>query len=230
MRTVSGSTRNVRTSPPMGMTWPQYEVRVLASLHRRGLPGAERQRDQHDLAHDGRDRAHGRRDVAGQLATQLGQPLGHLLAVAVDVGAPVELGVDDGQAHPRGGAHARDARHAIERRLDGEADKLLHLLGRHAAGFRQHCDQRLVEVREDIDRRAPGSEAAVSHQQRGDGQHEEPVTQAGVDDPVEHGRPSQRICAISGAPSTTTRLSAARPRVTSTVLASKGFTCTGCGV
>ena len=45
------------------------------------------------------------RDVRRQLVPHQGEALGDLLAVAVDVGAPVELDVDDGQADAGDRAH-----------------------------------------------------------------------------------------------------------------------------
>ena len=63
------------------------------------------------------------------------KPLGDLLPVEVDVGAPVELDVDDRQADARHRAHAHDARHAVHRRLERERDELLDLLGGQALGL-----------------------------------------------------------------------------------------------
>ena len=62
-----------------------------------------------------------RRDVGRQLVAHQGQALGDQLAVAIDVGAPVELDIDDRQSDARDRAHARDARHAVHLRLDREA-------------------------------------------------------------------------------------------------------------
>ena len=66
---------------------------------------------------------------------------------------------------------------------------------------------------------------------RRDRQDEQAVVKAVPYDPIEHCVGSvQRICAISGAPCTTTRLSAPRPCVTTTVAASKDRYCTGWGM
>ena len=62
-------------------------------------------------------------------------------------------------------------------------------------------------------------------------QDEQAVVKAVPYDPIEHCVGSvQRICAISGAPCTTTRLSAPRPCVTTTVAASSDLYCTGWGM
>ena len=61
------------------------------------------------------------------------QPLGDELAGAVDVGAPVELDVDDRQADRAAAADAADAGQAVQRRLDRERDVLLDLVGREPA-------------------------------------------------------------------------------------------------
>lgn len=76
---------------------PQHEVGGLAHLHGRHAI-RRRQGDQHDLAHDGIDRAHLGRDIGGQLIAHQGQTLGDLLAVAKDLRAPVEFDIDDRQS------------------------------------------------------------------------------------------------------------------------------------
>ena len=63
----------------------------------------------------------------GQLALHLREPFGDLLAVAVDVGAPIELDVDDRKPDARDRSHAADARHAVHLGFDREGDELLDL-------------------------------------------------------------------------------------------------------
>ena len=72
----------------------------------------------------------GRSTPAGR-PTRL-EALGHDLARAVDVLAPLELHPDDGDARPRDRADAAHAGRAVQRRLDGERDEQLDLLGRQA--------------------------------------------------------------------------------------------------
>ena len=92
------------------------------------------------------------RDAGGKLLAHQREPLGDQLAVAVDVGAPVELDIDDRQADARDRAHARYAGHAVHLRLDREGDELLDLLRREALGLGHHGDGRAVEVGKDVDR------------------------------------------------------------------------------
>ena len=73
-----------------------------------------RQRDQHDLAHGGRDRAqHRRRDPGGE--PDLPQLLGDELARAIDVGPQLELHVHDRDAGGGIRAHAEHPRRAVHR-------------------------------------------------------------------------------------------------------------------
>ena len=217
-------------------SWAQHEVRVLTGLHGCRCGGltiacCQRQCDEHDFAHDGRHRSHDGRNASGELLPHQCQALRHELAVAVDVRPPIELGIEDGQAHAGRGAHARDPRHAVERGLQREGHQLLDFFGCHTSCFRQDGDQGFVEVGKHIDRRAPCGDGPVDHQQRRDRQDEQAVVKAVPYDPIEHCVGSvQRICAISGAPCTTTRLSAPRPCVTTTVAASRDRYCTGWGM
>ena len=74
------------------------------------------------------------------------------LAVAIDVGAPVELDIDDRQPDARHRAHARHARHAVHLRLDREADQQLDLGRREALRLGHDGDGRPVEVGQHVDR------------------------------------------------------------------------------
>ena len=82
-----------------------------------------------------------------------GKPLGDLLAVAVDVGAPVELDIDDREPDAGDRAHAGDAGQAVHLRLDREGDELLDFLRREAFRLGHDGDGRPVEVGEHVDRR-----------------------------------------------------------------------------
>ena len=165
---------------------PHHPVGVLAHLHRADLVRIGRQRNQQDLAHDRGDRPELRHDALGKLFAHQVQPFGDLLAVAVDVRAPLELDIDDGQADAGDRAYAGDARHAVHARLDGEGDELLDLLRRHAAGLGHQRHGGLVEVGEDIHRHLADGQRAVDHQQQRDTNNNEPLFQAGVDDGLEH--------------------------------------------
>ncbi|MNS48285.1 hypothetical protein D3C72_808510 [compost metagenome] len=178
---------------------PEYEVRIFASGHGAGHFGIDGQRDQHDLAHDRRYGAEDRRQSAGKLFPDQCEPLGYQLPVAVDVAAPVKLGVDDGQANARNGPHAGHARHAIQRRLDGERCEQFHFLGSHTASFRDHRDKWFVEIRKHVHGGAPGREGAVHHQDGSQGQHQQPVAEARANNPVEHGAPLSDLVDQRGA-------------------------------
>ena len=75
---------------------PDREVRDFAQLHRRGLVAG--QGDHQHLAHDRTDRPHVRRDIRRQLIADETEALRDQLTIAVDVGAPIELDIDDRQA------------------------------------------------------------------------------------------------------------------------------------
>ena len=78
-------------------TRAEQKVRGFAHLHWRYV-GRRRQGQQHDLTHDRIDRPHLRRHIRRQLIAHESQSLGDLLAIAVNVGPPVELNIDDRKA------------------------------------------------------------------------------------------------------------------------------------
>src|SRR3990167_6310472 len=84
-------------------TRAQHKIRILAGLHG-GCYGVfaiafgQGQRNQHDLAHDRRHRPHDRGDPARELFAHQGQSLGDELTIAINVGTPVELGVQNRKA------------------------------------------------------------------------------------------------------------------------------------
>ena len=121
------------------------------TLHRRDAVVAG-DRNEQDLPHDRADRPHLRDGVGGQLIAHQRKPLGDLLAVAVDVGAPVELDIDDGEPDAGNRTHAAHAGQAIHLGFDREGDELLDLRGGEAFGLGHDGDRRLVEVGEDVDR------------------------------------------------------------------------------
>ena len=83
---------------------PDNEIGNLTHLHRAG--GHCRHGKHENLAHDGVDRPHLRRDVRRELLLDEPKALGDLLAITENVGSPVELDIDDREPHPRDRAHA----------------------------------------------------------------------------------------------------------------------------
>ena len=163
---------------------PQHPVGEFAGLHRRFRRA--RQRDQHDLAHDRCHRRHLRDYPLGQLLSHDVETLAHLLAVQVDVGAPIELDVDDGEADAGDRTHPRHTGHAVHGGLDRERDKGLDLLRSQALRLRHQRHGRAIEVREHVDRERTQRQRAVDDEQPGQCQHENPVPQAACDEEVEH--------------------------------------------
>ena len=111
-----------------------HEIGHLAHAHRRDALGS-RQCHQQDLPHDRVDRPHLGSGVGGKLALHEGQPLGDLLAIPEDVGAPGKLDVDDRKANAGNRAYARDTRQTVHLGFDQIGDALLDLLRRKALSF-----------------------------------------------------------------------------------------------
>ena len=96
-----------------------------ADLGGRRLPGLAAHSDVQDLAHDARDGRHVGDHVLRQVRARQLELLLDDLPVAVDVGPPLELDVDHGQAHAGARAHAEDARGAVHGLLDVVGDEAL---------------------------------------------------------------------------------------------------------
>ena len=158
-----------------------------ADVHRGRRAGFALQADQHDLAHDGTDRPHGRRDAAGEFFRGELQALLHELARAVDVHAPVKLDIEHRQPDARGGAHPFHAGRTVKRGLHWQVDQGLDLLGCEASGLGENVDGRAVQIGEHVDRQLKDDVAAVDEQQRARRQHEEAVAQGKFDESIEHG-------------------------------------------
>ena len=193
-----------------------HPVGIFAHLHRADLGGVGGQGDQQNLAHDGRNRTHLRHDAFGQLFAHQVQALGNLLAVAVDVGAPLELDIHDRQPHAGDRAHSGHPGHAVHARLDGKAHQLFDFFRRHAARFGHQRDGGLVQVGKHIDRHLPQAQGSVNHQKQRQAQHHQALAQARMDDEIKH---VQRTCASRLAPWVTTRSPAAMPEVTAVLSA-----------
>ena len=86
----------------------------------------------------------------GELIADQCEPFGDLLAVAIDVGAPLELDIDHGQADAGHRAHATHSGHAVHLRFDQEGDELLDFRGGKTLGLGNDGDCRLVKVGKDI--------------------------------------------------------------------------------
>ena len=160
----------------------------LSNLHR--TSGIAGDRDQHNLTHDGGDRRHLRVHVTRQLLAHHAQPFGHLLPVEEEVGAPVELDINDGKAHPRNRSDAHDARHTVHGGLERKRHKLLDLLRSKAIRLGNEGHNGAIEVGEHIDRQIAQRYCPVNHKKQGSPEHEQSVAQARRDQKVEHvGRP-----------------------------------------
>lgn len=94
---------DLRHARHRGKLSPHREVRERTHGAGRHVIGGEPH--QHDSAHDRRERAHGRRDVRGQLAGERGEALGDELAVDERLGVPAELDPHDREPHGRARAH-----------------------------------------------------------------------------------------------------------------------------
>ena len=209
MRRGSGTTRYWRTSPPMGMTCDDAGHGQKLRAHGEVGELAQRHGDRPSSLDMAISMISPMIDeigpicaatLRGQLLAHELQPLGDLLAGAVDFDRPVELDVDDGQADAGHRAHARHARHAVHRRLDREGDEQLDLLRREALDLGHQRDGRPVEVGKDVDGqlRAASSGRRASARMRAD-EHEQPVRKAGANDGVEHGWPSAHLIDELGA-------------------------------
>ena len=110
------------------------------------MPPSLTHADDHDLAHDRRDRRELRRDAFGQPVGGQRQPLGDDLPVVVDVGAPAELDVDHRQADAGRRPHGLDAGRAVEHRLERKRDQRFDFLRRHAGRLGHHDDPRPIEI------------------------------------------------------------------------------------
>jgi hypothetical protein len=161
--------------------WAQHEVGVLPRGHGADLLGVDGQRHQHDLAHDGTDRPHGCVLHPGrQGIARRGEALVDDLPRAVDVGAPIKGHVHKSEADGRYRTHRRHARQPAHGLLQRQGHELLHLLGRHAAGFDLQRHLRAVEAREHIDRCAREREGAKQHHGQRHGEHQQPISQAAL--------------------------------------------------
>src|ERR1700730_6815925 len=129
-------------------TRPNNKVRSLAKLHWRGAVAGHS--NEKNLSHDRADRTHLRHSEGWELIADQSEPFGNLLAIAVDVGAPLELDIDHGQADAGHRAHAAHSGHTIHLRFDQECDELLDLHRGKTLGLGNDGDRGLVKIGKDI--------------------------------------------------------------------------------
>ena len=143
----------VLTEAP-GLAPEEVEVNVTLPIERSlmGVAGLTRLRSNSDVALSlvyaefdwGTDIYRARQLVQERLRTfgerlpRSGQPLLHELPRPVDVGAPIELGVDERKGHVGIGPEPGEPPNPHERTLDGQGDIHLHFLRRKAGRFGEH--------------------------------------------------------------------------------------------
>ena len=163
---------------------PDGEVGDLAHFHRRGrLRG---HRDQQDLAHDRTDGADLRGDVERQLALHLRETFRDQLAVAVDIGAPIELDIDDRKPDAGDRSYPAHTRHAVHLGFDRKTDELLDFRRRIAFRLRHDGDGRTVEVGEYVDRQLARGIGAENDEDGCDRQNQQAIAERGADQECEH--------------------------------------------
>ena len=143
--------------------------------------------DQHDLAHDRRDRPHCGGDALWQLLAHQVQAFRHQLARTKNIGGPAESHVDEAQSGAGGRAHAHHAGHAAHRRFEGNRDQLFDFLWRHAAGLRHEGNGRAIEVRKHVNGCAHQRQRTIAHQHGGGSQYQQAVSQARIKQGGKHG-------------------------------------------
>jgi hypothetical protein len=127
-----------------------------------------------------------RHDVGGKLLANRGQAFSDQLAVAIDVGIPLELDINDRKTHARNRAYARHPGHAIHQGFDRKADPQLHFGRSETLRFGHDRDRRPVEVGKYIDRQLPHREKAEDDQGEAQRQDQEPVAKGLGDEKGEH--------------------------------------------
>ena len=173
----AGDRQQARAHRPVGQQ---------AQLHRRDRLAFEA--DEHDFAHDRRNRTHPWFDAGGQAVAGGGEFLADQLPRQVNVLAPVEFHENDGQADGGDGADSLHAGRAIQGGLDGKGDQGLHFLGRQAFGFGQHRDLRPVEVGQHVHRQSRHLVETIERERERRRQHEEAVLDREMDKLFDHGR------------------------------------------
>jgi len=109
-----------------------------------------------DLPGGRRERPEARLDAVRHV--DAAEPLAHLLAREVEVGAVVEGEGHVRESEDRHRTHAREAGQAVQLLLDRQRDLPLDLLGGVAGEERDHVDLRVGELGEGLDRQVPEGE------------------------------------------------------------------------
>ena len=120
--------------------------------------------DEEDFAHERGDGRHEWLDAGGKLFARRLEALLHEGAGAVEVGVPVELGVDEGEGDVGVGTKTGDASDAEQGGLEGLGDARLNFFGCEAGGFGEDDDGGLGEIGEDLDREAQAGVGAEREQ------------------------------------------------------------------
>ena len=166
---------------------PHDPIGQRADLHRRRFAPFAPHADDHDLAHDRRDRPHLRANPFRQPLGGQRQLLGHDLPVDVDVGPPGELDLDDRQPDARRTANRLHAGRPVEDRFQRKRDQRLHFLRRQSRRLGHHRHARPVQVGKHVDRQVVEDIASIHQHHQSDGDRQQPITQRETDDCVEHG-------------------------------------------
>ena len=153
----------------------------------KGREGVGSETDEQHFAHDAGLRTyHGRRNTGRQFSGDGCQFLRNNLSSTENVKAPIELDPDDGEAGRRGGTNAPNSRRTVHGRLDGERDKTLHFLCRHAPCLGHHNDGGGGQIREDIHFHLPCRPSARHNQQNGKEKNQRAVAKRKRYDFVQH--------------------------------------------
>ena len=160
--------------------------------------------------------------LSGSWLVHQREPFGDQLAVAVDVGAPIELDIDDRKPDARDRAHAAHAGHAVHLGFDRKTDELLDFRRRVAFRLRHDRDGRTVEVGEHVDRQLARGIGAENDEDGGDRQNQQAVAERGADQECEHVPVPQRTWSSSSAPCDTIRFPGSKPDTISTRSPSSG--------
>ena len=174
-----GHTRNAQDPRSDG------EISEFPQLHGRDIvrPGHG---NEHDLTHDRVDRAHLRHDIRRQLRLYKRQPLGDLLAVAIDIRVPVELDVDDRETDARCRADAAHPGKPIHLGFERIGDELFDFFRCQPLCLRHDGDGRSVEIGEDVNGQPRDRKRPVDHEDCGNRQDEQAVAQRLGNEKIEH--------------------------------------------
>ena len=164
-----------------------HPVLDLAELHR-GVPGPLERVPEY-LAGRRRERAEARLHAVGHV--HAGEPLAHLLAREVEVGAVVERQRHVGEAEDRHGPHAPETREPVQLLLDRQRDLALDLLRRVAGEERDHVHLRIGELREGLDRQVQEGERPRHGEERRQAEDGQRLGEAEPENAT-HSRPEAR--------------------------------------